>query len=465
MTANPCFAECEYLKKSYELIARAEVKRDALENITVWMGASRHDKASKNLKGLFGCVLEKLGVKVLDKDFEAIIDERVGYDAILIFTCTPGTSARAIELAVNSQCKNTAHKDRLYVFMPQEYQKGYISRKLADSKIAKLHYKDLRLFSNLDLSIFSQFVKDLISISNNKRREISMKFDPTILVVTALELEFTMMKDLLDKIRHDTTLGSEKIQYPHGRILNRDVVLALSGVGNNFSSAIATKAIQKYRSIEYVFVTGIAGGVPYLEDPQEHVRLGDIVVCNGMGIIQYDLGKATETESGQHFSPRNPPRPPDATLLRNAGIHVTDKGCRAFDYWSYLDRLAADRNISRPAIADLCDTPWISDSAVEQPALPEGYDPSRPRIHFGAIGSGNEVVKSASLRDDLKNKHNVKAIEMEASGVADATWLCDKNYFVVRGICDYCNPTKNNVWQPYAAAAAAAFTRELIELL
>lgn len=465
MTANPCLTECEYLKKSYKLIDQAEVEQNALKNITVWMGASRHDAASKNLKGLFRCVLEKLGVKILDKDFEAIIDERVGYDAILIFTCTPGTSARAIELAVNSQCKNTGHKDRLYVFMPQEYQNGYISRRLADSKIARLHHKDLQLFSNLDLSIFSQFVKDLISISNNKRRELSMKFEPTILIVTALPLEFIMMKSLLEYPRDDNSLGDERIQYPHGQISSRDVVLALSGVGNNFSSAIATKAINKYPSIEYVFVTGIAGGVPYLDDGQEHVRLGDIVVCNGQGVIQYDLGKATEKKGGQGFSPQFPPRPPDPNLLRTAGIHVADKGRHAFKYWDYLDKLASERLFSRPNIADLCDTPWVVDSITDQPPLPEGYDPSRPRIHFGAIASGNQVVKSAKVRELLRTQYKVKAIEMEASGVADATWLSDKNYFVVRGICDYCNPTKKDAWHPYAAAAAAAFTRELIELL
>ena len=54
---------------------------------------------------------------------------------------------------------------------------------------------------------------------------------------------------------------------------------------------------------------------------------------------------------------------------------------------------------------------------------------------------------------------------MEASGVADATWLHGKDYFVIRGICDYSNSDKNKIWQPYAAAVAAGFTKELIENL
>jgi hypothetical protein len=33
---------------------------------------------------------------------------------------------------------------------------------------------------------------------------------------------------------------------------------------------------------------------------------------------------------------------------------------------------------------------------------------------------------------------------------------------VVRGICDYADSHKNKIWQPYAAAAAGAYTKELL---
>ena len=54
---------------------------------------------------------------------------------------------------------------------------------------------------------------------------------------------------------------------------------------------------------------------------------------------------------------------------------------------------------------------------------------------------------------------------MEASGIADASWLAGKDSFVIRGICDYCNTEKNKIWQEYAAGVAAAFAIELIETL
>ena len=54
---------------------------------------------------------------------------------------------------------------------------------------------------------------------------------------------------------------------------------------------------------------------------------------------------------------------------------------------------------------------------------------------------------------------------MEGSGIADATWDKEKGYIVIRGICDYCNMDKGDIWQKYAAIVAASFTRIVLEQL
>lgn len=51
---------------------------------------------------------------------------------------------------------------------------------------------------------------------------------------------------------------------------------------------------------------------------------------------------------------------------------------------------------------------------------------------------------------------------MEGAGVADATWTNGAGYLVVRGICDYCDGIKGDVWQGAAAIAAAAYVRALV---
>jgi nucleoside phosphorylase len=79
------------------------------------------------------------------------------------------------------------------------------------------------------------------------------------------------------------------------------------------------------------------------------------------------------------------------------------------------------------------------------------------RVHYGTIGSSNSVIRNAIERDNLKQAYNILCVEMEAAGVMDA-FPC----LVVRGICDYADSHKNKQLQPFAAAAAAAYVKELL---
>jgi nucleoside phosphorylase len=88
--------------------------------------------------------------------------------------------------------------------------------------------------------------------------------------------------------------------------------------------------------------------------------------------------------------------------------------------------------------------------------------PEQLQIFLGPIGSANTLLKNPQKRDMLRDQFGVKAIEMEGSGVADATWNQEAGYLVVRGICDYCDSHKGDIWQQYAAVVAAAYGHTLI---
>jgi nucleoside phosphorylase len=36
---------------------------------------------------------------------------------------------------------------------------------------------------------------------------------------------------------------------------------------------------------------------------------------------------------------------------------------------------------------------------------------------------------------------------------------------VIRGVCDYADSHKNDIWQPYAAAVAAAYAKKLLSVV
>lgn len=68
----------------------------------------------------------------------------------------------------------------------------------------------------------------------------------------------------------------------------------------------------------------------------------------------------------------------------------------------------------------------------------------------------------SSTRDQLRDQFNVRAIEMEGAGIADATFDFEIPYLVIRGTCDYCDEKKDDKWQGYAAAIAAALAAALL---
>ena len=87
----------------------------------------------------------------------------------------------------------------------------------------------------------------------------------------------------------------------------------------------------------------------------------------------------------------------------------------------------------------------------------------RPLIFSGVIGSSNTLLKQYEVRDRLRGDFGFRAIEMEGAGIAEATWSVRAGYFVVRGICDYCDENKNDKWHDYAALTAAAFAITLLK--
>ena len=190
--------------------------------------------------------------------------------------------------------------------------------------------------------------------------------------------------------------------------------------------------------------------------------LGDIVVLGREGVIQYDFDKEVLREGAISVEPRHPPRPPSSRLLTAAGdLRVAElEGKRPWE-----------RHFSRAAHMPWTQRPLEPDElhSVTEPAriLDRSRDPFRrdglPRVFKGPIASGNKLLKNPHLRERLRLQFGVLAIEMEASGVADAAWMRGVNSFVVRGTCDYCDEFKNDTWQGYAALIAAAYARALLE--
>ncbi len=290
-------------------------------------------------------------------------------------------------------------------------------------------------------------------------------------IMTALEKEYEAMNVMLDEEREHVAPGEGAgRRYRVGTVPaasggRHTVLVALSlEMGNNASAIRTSLMLQHFPQMKHVLMVAIAGGVPNPDKAEDHVRLGDVVVSDRGGVVHYDLGKEEyDTVANKpKFTPRYPPRPPSAELLEAVRLMRASELRRERAWLKYLDRAKDLPNSARPN----ADTDVLYDSLDPGKPLVHPPDPQRvpgqPRVFLGPIGSGDRLLRNPLLRDELRRQHGVKAIEMEGSGVADAAYQLARGFLVVRGICDYCDSHKNDVWQEYAAAVAAAYTRGLL---
>jgi nucleoside phosphorylase len=84
-----------------------------------------------------------------------------------------------------------------------------------------------------------------------------------------------------------------------------------------------------------------------------------------------------------------------------------------------------------------------------------------PYVHFGTIASADNVIKRAETRARLIKEHKALCVETESAGLMNTRFPC----VVIRGICDYADSHKNDLWQGYAAATAAACAKELLLII
>ncbi|MFN7973004.1 MAG: patatin-like phospholipase family protein [Acidobacteriota bacterium] len=277
--------------------------------------------------------------------------------------------------------------------------------------------------------------------------------DARIGIITVLDHEYQAMKALLADVDELVVPGFGagrryivgSVPTKHG---SHSVLLAMGTMGNNGAAIRATRLLDHFPDVEDILIVGIAGGVPSQAQasPDQQVHLGDVVVSNDRGVVHYDFGK--ELPDGS-LEIRDVPRPPSAVLLEASRLlaQTPDAPWRAL-----LPRVLMALNATRP-------------SAATDPYAHIGPDPEHPRVFHGAIAAADRVLTNPNRRDVLRDRYRIKAIEMETSGIAEATWNSAKGYLTIRGICDYCDGSKNDVWQPYAAAAAAAYAAALISTL
>jgi nucleoside phosphorylase len=304
--------------------------------------------------------------------------------------------------------------------------------------------------------------------------------DYTVGLICALPIEYVVACELLDEDYPPLPSQSpyDSNAYTPGRIGEHNVVIASppkEKYGLTSAATVAKDMLRSFSSIRFGLMVGIGGGAP---SAKHDIRLGDVVVSSPVGrmggVIYYEFGKAMQERKFQYIGSLNSPPPALLTALNKINMQHERQGHNIAR--SVSEMVARNprlkRTYERPDAKDdrLYEATYVHADADKDcrtacsPSAPpvvarrdrtEADDD--PVVHYGVIASADHLMKDATIRDALAAKEDVLCFEMEAAGLLE-NYPC----LVIRGICDYSDTHKNDSWQGYAAATAAAYAKELL---
>lgn len=323
-----------------------------------------------------------------------------------------------------------------------------------------------------------KIVKQMPTIASNKQ--------PTIAIITAQYCEKLAVDAMLESketfVRY-TTVGESNV-YTLGNIgAHRIVSTKLPSVGSTREAMTAagnttTRLLGTFQKVDYVFIVGLAGGIPHYTDYKKHVRLGDVVIAAVSDQIKSSLDALGRTNAKPYCYVYNGQGdlktyyPVDDCLQAiGKSLQLNDDGKKPWEVYIKEGLInlnnRSDNDFSRPSPNTDKLYMNIGNKDVIEVAHPVDQDDvdgvPQTRIHVGPIGSGYDLIKSDSLRTQYSQEYGLVATDVEMNSVLDSiVGNCRDSFILVKGVSDYKDGTTSKKWQNYASLAAAAVMKTII---
>ena len=239
--------------------------------------------------------------------------------------------------------------------------------------------------------------------------------DYTVAWICALPLEAAAAKVMLDKTHPQLSQSAgDDNAYTLGEIFGHNIVVAClpSGAYGTISAAtVAAHMRNTFPSIRFGLMVGIGGGVPTAKND---IRLGDVVVSkptvSGTGVVHYDYGKTVASGVFQQTGMMN--QPPQVLLNAITQLHADEMLGNSQGIVGMISDVL-NRNVETKS---LFSTPSDEQDTLFNPAYDHPQDEDtcikcdkgqlihrdprtsdKPRIHYGLIASGNQVMKHGKI--------------------------------------------------------------------
>ena len=303
-----------------------------------------------------------------------------------------------------------------------------------------------------------------MSQSSPQRRQLSPEAY-TVGWTSALSIEYTVAIKMLDEEHEAPELldsNNEGVLYTFGRICHHNVVIASPASGSTESAANIAKYLKKrFPNTTFGLMVGLGGA---MLNGEEDIRLGDVVVSHddtgqSGGVVQHSMGNNRYHKA-----------PPKALLNALREVKARSVSGKS-ELPEHLSRVVE----SLPAFRRVMAGPDQLFSLINQhhggPScencnevflIERAARSDDTVVHYGTIATVASPILDAIERESLRKSlgKRLLCVETEAVGLQSI-----ESYLFIRGICDYADSHRNEKWQPYAAAAASAYAKELISIL
>lgn len=224
-------------------------------------------------------------------------------------------------------------------------------------------------------------------------------------IIGAMEVEIAKLKEQMTDTKIQSVAG---MTFFEGRLAGKEVVLVRSGIGKVNAGLCSQILVDRYQ-VEAIVNTGIAGSL------RNEINIGDIVLSTVA--VQHDM---------------------DATGFGYALGEIPQMGAKEFPADERLLSLAME--CCHEANPDI-------------------------RTFAGRVASGDQFVSDKEKKAWIKENFDALCTEMEGAAIAQAAYLNQIPYLVIRAISDKADDSAAMAYQDFEAMAAENSVKLLLAML
>lgn len=224
-------------------------------------------------------------------------------------------------------------------------------------------------------------------------------------IIGAMEVEVKELREMMENPQAQTVAG---MTFYQGTIKGKEVVVVRSGIGKVNAGICSQILVDRY-NVEGIINTGIAGSL------KNEINIGDIVLATVA--VQHDV---------------------DATGFGYPLGEIPQMGIKEFPADEKLRTLAEE--CSRKANPDI-------------------------QVFCGRVASGDQFISSKEKKNWIRANFDAYCTEMEGAAIAQAAYLNNIPYLVVRAISDKADDSANMDYSEFEAKAVENSVRLMAAML